>query len=428
MNQDNSLSAAGRGRDAQGGARGLRRRLGLWMSNGRNEGPPDLDELWRDFNRKLSRLFGGRGSSEGGGNGGGNGAGGGNNFQPDMKGAGIGAGLIVGVVALGWLASGVFIVQEGQQGVITSFGKYSRTVEAGIQYRFPYPFQAHEVVSVTQLQTVEIGRSNVGQASGLRDSSMLTQDENIVDIRFTVQYRLKDARDYLFENVNTDEAVVQASESAVREIVGRSNADSVMYEQRDAIAIDLQKSIQAQLDRLKAGILVVNVNVGSVQAPEQVQAAFDDAFRANADRERLKNEGEAYANDVIPRAQGQAARLREGAEGYRARIVSTAEGDAARFRSVLTEYQKAPGVTRDRLYIETMQQVYSNVSKVMVDSRNNSNMLYLPLDKLLQQSSSGSVTTTAPTPVPQDPTAGASVINPDARARENLRSRDREGR
>ena len=171
---------------------------------------------------------------------------------------------------------------------------------------------------------------------------MLTQDENIVDIRFTVQYRLKDARAYLFENRNPDEAVVQASESAVREIVGRSKVDSVLYEQRDAIAADLVKSMQAQLDRLKAGILVVNVNVQNVQVPEQVQAAFNDAVKAGADRDRFKNEGQAYASDVIPKAQGTAARLREEAEGYRARVVAQAEGDAQRFRSVLTEYQKAP--------------------------------------------------------------------------------------
>ncbi|WP_416763634.1 FtsH protease activity modulator HflK [Roseateles sp. So40a] len=399
------------------------------MSNGRNEGPPDLDELWRDFNRKLSRLFGGRGGNDGNGSGG---NGGNNNLQPDMKGAGIGVGLVIGVVALGWLGSGIFIVQEGQQGVVTSFGKYSRTVDAGLSYRLPYPFQAHEVVSFTQLQSVEVGRNAVGQASGLRDSSMLTQDENIIDIRFTVQYRLKDSRDYLFENVGTDEAVTQASESAVREIVGKSNMDSVLYEQRDAIATDLAKSIQVQLDRLKTGIQIVNVNVSSVQPPEQVQAAFDDAFRATADRERLKNEGEAYANDVIPRAQGQAARLRENAEAYRARVVSFADGDAQRFKSVLAEYQKAPAVTRDRLYIDTMQQVYSRVTKVMVDARSGSNnLLYLPLDKLLQQqTSTGTVTTTVPTPVaPIDPsTAGASSLGTDPRSRDAMRSRERDGR
>ncbi|HMQ72588.1 MAG TPA: FtsH protease activity modulator HflK, partial [Rubrivivax sp.] len=361
------------------------------MAGNRNDGPPDLDELWRDFNRKLGGLFGNRGGGRRGGFGGGrgddggNGAGGGPSFQPDMKSAGIGAGLIAGVLAVLWLGSGFFIVQEGQQAVITQFGRYNHTVDAGFQWRFPYPFQAHETVSVTQLRSVDIGRTTVSQATGLRDSSMLTQDENIVDIRFTVQYRLKDARAYLFENRNPDEAVVMAAESAVREIVGRSRVDSVLYEQRDAVAADLVRSIQNQLDRLNAGIVIANVNVQSVQVPEQVQAAFNDAVRASADRDRFRNEGEAYASEVIPRAQGTSSRLREEAEGYKARVIATAEGDADRFRSVLAEYQKAPAVTRDRLYIEAMQQIYANVSKVMVDSRSGSNLLYLPLDRLLQQ-------------------------------------------
>jgi len=396
-------------------------RAGRHLNNGRNDGPPDLDELWRDFNRKLTGMFGGKPS--GGNDSGGNGSnGGGNNFQPDMKSAGIGAGLIGGVVLLGWLGSGFFIVQEGQQAVVTSFGKYSKTVEAGFQWRLPYPFQADEIVSVTQLRQVEVGRNSVVQATGLRDSSMLTQDENIVDIRFTVQYTLKDARDYLFENRNPDEAVILAAESAVREIVGKSKMDSVLYEQRDAIAVDLVKSVQAQLDRLKAGIQIKNVNVQNVAPPEQVQAAFDDAFKAGADRERLKNEGQAYANDVIPKAQGTSARLLEEAEGYKARVVAQAEGDAQRFKSVLSEYQKAPGVTRDRLYTDTMQQIYSNVSKVMVDSRSGSNLLYLPLDKLIQQST-GTVTASPPVVSPAAESSAPAVSN-DVRSRDGLRSRD----
>ncbi|WP_246448166.1 FtsH protease activity modulator HflK [Roseateles oligotrophus] len=401
-------------------------RAGRLLNNGRNEGPPDLDELWRDFNRKLSGMFGGKGGgNEGGPGNGGNPNGGGNNFQPDMKSAGIGAALIGGVVLLGWLGSGFFIVQEGEQGVVTSFGKYSRTVDAGFQWRLPYPFQAAEVVSVTQLQQVEVGRAVVVPASGLRDSSMLTQDENIVDIRFTVQYTLKNARDYLFENRNPNEAVVLAAESAVREIVGKSKMDSVLYEQRDAIAVELAQSVQAQLDRLKTGILVKSVNVQNVAPPEQVQAAFDDAFKAGADRERLKNEGQAYANDVIPKAQGTSARLLEEAEGYKSRVVSQAEGDAQRFKSVLAEYQKAPAVTRDRLYIDTMQQVYSNVSKVMVDSRSGSNLLYLPLDKLIQQSGAGNVTVTASQPAPvQSESPAPSTGSNDIRSRDGLRSRD----
>ena len=415
---------------------GLLRRPQPLLNNGRNDGPPDLDELWRDFNRKLGGLFNGKGGGSNnqpprrdpgdGGNGGG-----GPSFQPDMKSAGIGVGLIGFVVLVVWLGSGFFIVQEGQQAIVTTFGRYSSTVDAGFQWRFPSPFQAHETVAVTQLRSAEIGRSGVGQTTGLRESSMLTQDENIVDIRFTVQYRLKDAKNFLFENRDTDNAVVQASESAVREIVGKSKVDSVLYEARDALAADLVKSIQGQLDRLKAGVLIVTVNVQNVQVPEQVQAAFNDAVKAGADRDRFKNEGQAYASDVIPKARGTAARLREEADGYSQRVVAQAEGDAQRFRSVLTEYQKAPGVTRDRLYIDTMQQVYSNVSKVMVDSRNGSNLLYLPLDKLLQQTGA----TPGATPVPQAvPSASLPAETPpvttpaDARSRDSNRSRERDTR
>jgi len=391
---------------------------GMAMSNGRNDGPPDLDELWRDFNRKLGGLFGGKG-------GGSQRPEGGPPLPPDMKGAGIGIGLIAGVVVLIWLGSGFFIVQEGQQGIVMSFGRYSKTVEAGFQWRLPYPIQTYEVVNVTQLRSVEIGRGATVQSTGLRDSSMLTQDENIVDIRFTVQYRLKDSKDYLFENRNADEAVVLAAESAVREIVGKSNMDSVLYEQRDAIATSLVQSIQAQLDRLKAGILISNVNVQNVQPPEQVQAAFDDAVKAGADRERFKNEGQAYANDVIPKAQGTASRLRAEAEGYRQRVVSQAEGDASRFRQVYAEYQKAPQVTRDRLYTDTMREVYSNVSKVMVDVHGNSNLLYLPLDKLMQAAGApAAAAPSAPAAAPQD----SSTMPNDVRSRDNARSRERESR
>jgi membrane protease subunit HflK len=393
-------------------------------SGGRNDGPPDLDELWRDFNRKLSGMFGGKGGGPRPNRNGDRPPDGGPSFQPNMKSAGIGVGLIAGVVALVWLGSGVFIVQEGQQAVVTSFGRYAYTAGAGIQWRFPYPFQAHETVPVTQLRSAEMGRNTPVPATGLRDSSMLTQDENIVDIRFTVQYRLNDARAFLFENRNPDDAVVQASESAVREIVGRRNVDAVLYRERETLATDLLTSVQSQLDRLKAGIQVVNVNVQSVAVPDQVLAAFNDAVKATADRDRFKNEGQAYASDVIPRAQGTAARLREEAEGYRSRVVAQAEGDADRFRSVVDEYKKAPAVTRDRLYIDAMQQVFSNVSKVMVDSRAGSNLLYLPLDKLMQQA--GAVAAApAPAPLPADAPSAAAA---DSRSRDGARSREREVR
>jgi membrane protease subunit HflK len=433
---DNPPTLAQRARDAWRAAAALWRAAlsrtrpgrGIAMA-GRGDGPPDLDELWRDFNRKLGGLFGGKG----GGRRPDPEPGGGPSFQPDMKSAGIGAGLIGLVIVVVWAGSGFFIVQEGHQAVVSTFGKYSYTADAGFQWRFPYPFQSHETVPVTQLRSRDVGRNTVVQATGLRDSSMLTQDENIVDIRFTVQYRLKDARAYIFENRDPDSAVEQAAESAVREIVGRSKVDSVLYEQREALSTDLVKSIQAQLDRLNAGILVVNVNVQHVQVPEQVQAAFNDAVKAGADRDRLKNEGQAYASDVVPKARGTAARLREEAEGYRQRVIAQADGDAQRFRSILTEYQRAPVVTRDRLYLETMQQVYSNVSKIMVESRNGSNLLYLPLDRLIQQASGTGATSTMGTPnagtdgPPAVPAPGpAAAVDP--RSRDGARSRDREGR
>jgi membrane protease subunit HflK len=388
----------------------------------KGDGPPDLDELWRDFNRKLSGLFGGKGRDPRTPR---NDPGGGGNFQPDMKNAGVGISLIAGIAVVVWALSGVFIVQEGQQAVVSTFGKYSNTRDAGIQFRLPYPFQSHETVSVTQLQSVEVGRGTAVQATGMRDSSMLTQDENIIDIRFTVQYRRANARAYLFENNRPDDAVRQAAETAVREVVGRSNVDAVLYEKRESLAADIAKSTQAQLERLNAGILIDNVNVQHVQVPEQVQAAFDDAFKASADRDRFKNEGQAYAADVIPKAQGTAARLKQEAEAHRATVVAQAEGDAQRFRSVLAEYQKAPAVTRDRMYLETMQQVYANVSKVMVESRSGSNLLYLPLDKLMQPGTGAGVAapTASPAPVPAESPGPA-----DARTRESVRSRDRDSR
>jgi membrane protease subunit HflK len=406
-------------------------------NRGRSDGPPDLDELWRDFNRKLSGLFGGKkgaGNQNPWGNRNGSGGGGGGSFQPDMKSAGIGAGLVAGVIALIWLGTGFFIVQEGQQAVVTQFGKYSYTTDAGFKWRLPYPVQAHEIVSASQLRSVEVGRRSVVQSTGLKDSSMLTQDENIIDIRFTIQYRLKDTAQFLFENRNPEEAVLQAAESAVREVVGRSSMDTVLNEKREAIAGDVVKSVQAQMDRYKTGILIQSVNIQNVQPPEQVQAAFDDALKAGQDRDRLKNEGQAYANDVIPRAKGAAARLSEEAQGYRSRIIAQAEGDAQRFRQIYAEYQKAPAVTRDRLYLETMQQVYSNVTKVLVDSRAGSNLLYLPLDKLIQQTATPSgVSAPAAPPVAAVPQTSESApatapASSDARSREVLRSRDRDSR
>ncbi|MDO8439954.1 MAG: FtsH protease activity modulator HflK [Polaromonas sp.] len=412
------------------------------QGKGPNQGPPDLDELWRDFNRKLGGLFGGvkkpgqRPSGNGGGGGGGNGGPGG--FQPDMKSAGIGASLIAGVVVLIWLGTGFFIVQEGQQAVITQFGKYKSTVGAGFNWRLPYPIQRHEVLFVTQIRSVDVGRDNVIKSTGLRESAMLTEDENIVEIKFAVQYRLNDARAYLFESKNPSEAVVQAAETAVREVVGKMRMDAALGEEREQIGPRVRKLMQTILDRYKVGVEVVGINMqqGGVRPPEQVQAAFDDVLKAGQERERAKNEAQAYANDVIPRAVGSASRLKEESEAYKARIVAQSQGDAQRFKSVLGEYQKAPQVTRDRMYTDTMQQVYSNVTKVLVESRQGSNLLYLPLDKIMQQSGAsagepallpGSGAAAAPV-LPNVPASVPANSAADTRTRDASRTRDRDTR
>lgn len=398
---------------------------------GSKQGPPDLDELWRDFNRKLGGLLGGVKNAgralPGGAPGGGKGSGG--SFQPDMKSTGIGVGLIVGVILLIWLGTGFFIVQEGQQAVITQFGKYKSSAGAGFNWRLPYPVQRHELIFVTQIRSVDVGRDAVIKATGLRESAMLTQDENIVEIKFAVQYRLSDARAFLFESKNPEAAVVQAAETAVREVVGKMRMDSALSDERDQIAPRVRALIQKILDRYKVGIEVVGINLqqGGVRPPEQVQAAFDDVLKAGQERERAKNEAQAYANDVVPRAVGSASRLKAEADAYKSRIVAQAQGDAQRFKSVLAEYQKAPQVTRDRMYLDSMQQIYSNVTKVMVDSRQGSNLLYLPLDKIIQMTAAGaeSAAAIAPATVPANP---APAVTIDARTRDAARTRDRETR
>jgi modulator of FtsH protease HflK len=294
-------------------------------------------------------------------------------------------------------------------------------------------------VVVTQIRSVDVGRDTIIKATGLRDSAMLTEDENILDVKFSVQYRLSDARAYLFETKDPTAAVVQAAETAVREVVGKMRLNAALGEEREQIAPRIRTLAQAILDRYKIGIEIVAINMqqGGVRAPDQVQAAFDDVNKAGQERERAKNEGQAYANDVIPRAVGSASRLKEEADAYKARIVAQADGDAQRFRSVLGEYQKAPQVTRDRMYIEAMQQVYANVTKVMIESRQGSNLLYLPLDKIMQATGAGSSSTSAidsmlpggstalPPPVPAAPVNSVPV---DPRARDSSRTRERETR
>jgi membrane protease subunit HflK len=371
------------------------------------EGPPDLDQLWRDFNQRLNGLFGGgknRGSNSGGGGGGG-----------DMKGAGFTFGAVASVAVLVWLASGAFIVQEGQTGVVTTFGKFSHVTPAGFNWRWPYPFQNNETVNVSQVRTVEVGYRGSAKTKMASEALMLTEDENIIDIQFAVQYKLKDPVAWLYANRDAEDTVRQVAETAIREIVGRGKMDFVLYEGREKVAADTQQLMQAILDRYNSGAQVTNVTMQGVQPPEQVQAAFDDAVKAGQDRERQKNEGQAYANDIVPKARGAAFRLIQEAEAYRAMTVQNATGDADRFKSVLVEYQKAPAVTRDRMYLDTMQQIFANTSKVMVDSKAGSNLLYLPLDKLIAQ---------VAVLLPPEPTSDPN--RRDSRSRES--SRDRESR
>jgi len=394
---------------------------------GANAGPPDLDELWRDFNRKLNGWIGGANRPPGGGRGPGS------YLPPDFKNMRIGGGLILGLAVLIWLATGFFIVQEGQQAVITQFGRYKSTLNAGFNWRLPYPIQRHELVFVTQIRSVDVGRDNVLKATGLRESAMLTQDENILDIKFAVQYRLSDARAFLFESKNPTDAVVQAAETSVREVLGKMKMDAALSDERDQIAPRVRAMMQEILDRYKVGVEVVAINLqqGGVRPPEQVQASFDDVLKAGQERERAKNEAQAYANDVIPRAVGSAARLKEEADAYKARVVAQAQGDAQRFRSVFNEYQKAPQVTRDRMYLDAMQQIYTNVTKVLVDSRQGATLLNLPLEKILQMNAAGdplsappaAATVQAPSTAPL-PTGNAV----DPRSREAVRTRERDVR
>lgn len=392
------------------------------------EGPPDLDQLWRDFNARLNRLFGQR---NGGGDGGGT-------PRPDGRGAGITVSVVMFVVALIWLASGAFIVQEGQVGVVTTFGRLSHTTGAGFNWRWPYPFQAHETVNVAQVRTAEIGyRANVRNKQ-LAEALMLTDDENIIDIQFAVQYTLKDPVAWVFNNRDQDDTVRQVAETAIREVVGRNKMDFVLYEGREKVALDTHNLLQQMADRYKLGALITNVTMQNVQPPEQVQSAFDDAVKAGQDRARARNEGEAYANDVIPRARGQAFRLQQDAEAYRSMVVENAIGNASRFNAVVAEYAKAPAVTRERMYIDTMQQIFTSTSKVMVDAKSNNNMLYLPLDKLIAQSAandaavgskSGPVQTPAQTATPAAPAQDVmqsmdSVRQRDARGRDSSRERE----
>ncbi|MBI3479039.1 MAG: FtsH protease activity modulator HflK [Nitrosomonadales bacterium] len=392
-----------------------------WGNKNNNSGPPDLEELLRKLNAKVSALMGGKGGAGKGGSGSSGGV--------PMPGFAGGIGLIVGIVALIWLGSGFYIVDASQRGVVLRFGKKVEITEPGPRWHFPFPVETVEIVNLSQVRTVEVGYRDNVKNKMLKESLMLTDDENIIDIQFAVQYFLSDPADYLFNNRMPDENVRQAAETAIREVVGKNKMDFVLYEGREQVAAAATKLMQEILDRYKSGIVISKLTMQNAQPPEQVQAAFDDAVKAGQDRERQKNEGQAYANDVIPRAKGTAARLIQEAEGYKQSVIANAEGDVSRFKQILVEYEKAPAVTRERMYLDMMQQVMGNISKVMVDQKNGNSLLYLPLDKLIETSRAGS--SEAPPAVKLDVAPVTSQGNDNTaaqRARDSLLSRDREAR
>ena len=413
-----------------GGTHGGQKRQGLFAELDRLRNQFEEDDQRQQQRRESGARNGGNGR---GGNGGG------------LFGGGRGAragGFSVSVLAvcavIGWSVSGFYIVPEGQTGVVTTFGAYSKSTMPGINWHLPAPIQDVELVDVSSVRTAEIGMR--GTTDRLREALMLTDDENIVDVQFNVQYRIKPetgAKDYLFNTRAPDASVTQAAESAMREVVGRKAMDSVLFESKAEIAEAVRNSMQAMLDRYSTGIEVMSVAIQNAQPPQQVQAAFNDAVKAGQDRERQINLGEAYMNAVIPKAQGTASRLKEEAEGYKARVVETARGDADGFTSVYTEYAKAPQVTRDRIYVDAMRDIYQNVTKVYVDQKSGSNLLYLPLDKIVAStqaaakseadsavpaSSAAAASTSAPNTAGTN-SAGSATYSTDIDPREMIRSR-----
>jgi len=377
--------------------------------NTEQQGPPDLDEVVRKLQQRLRGLFGGKGPGAGGG---------------EVKPSRFGLGALALIALIIWLLSGIYIIDPAERGVVQRFGKYVATTLPGPHWHMPYPIEAVEKVNVEQIRNVEIGfrsdglKQNVESVS--REALMLTQDENIVDVRFSIQYRIKDAPDYLFNVRDPDFTLVQATESVVREVIGKSRMDFVLTEGRSEIAATTEKLTQAILDRYNSGLQVTSVNMQNAQPPEEVQDAFQDVVRSREDEQRLKNEAESYANDIIPRARGAAARMSEEANAYKARVIAEATGDASRFTQILQAYQQAPDVTRQRLYLETMESVMSNTNKIMVDVPNGNNLLYLPLDRLTQRNSAEQSNSAPPAPAAD----AAAPLAPEQK-NNDLRDRDR---
>jgi modulator of FtsH protease HflK len=383
-----------------------------WGRKG-NEGPPDLDEIFRRLQRRLSELLGNKGKSP----------------PPSGNAKTAGGklwGILLGILFFAWLAEGFYIVDASSRGVVLQFGQYKEITDPGPHWRLPWPIESNEIVNISKVRTIEVGYRGNDKSKQLPEALMLTDDLNIIDIQFAVQYTVNDPVAYQFNNYSNvedkEDLVRQAAETAIRQVVGKNKMDYVLYEGRSEISVAASKLMQEILDRYRTGISVSKVTMQNAQPPEQVQAAFDDANKADQDRERQKNEGQAYANDILPKARGAASRLMAEANGYRQNMIATAEGDASRFKQILAEYQKAPQVTRERLYLDMMQQVLSSTSKVMLEQKaGGGNLLYLPLDKLLQAPEATALPNMDVTrsSVPEPPTQDVG-----GRGRESLRNRD----
>ena len=368
-----------------------------WGNRG-NQGPPDLDEVFKNFQRKFGSLFGGKGGRGGG--------------RGSTPGGGIGIGIVIGIVLIFWMATGFYKIEEAERGIILRFGEHVDTTQSGLHWHWPTPIESVTKVDVTKVHPVPLR------------ATMLTQDENIVDIQGTIQYQVADATAYLF-NVRTPEiSLSQAAESALRESIGTSKMDFVITEGRGQIAFQVENLLQEIMDSYGTGIKVIKVNIQDAKPPEAVKDAFDDVTQAREDEVRLRNEAEAYRNEVLPKARGSAARLREEADAYNQEVIARAEGEADRFSQLLGAYRKAPDVTRDRLYLDMMESVLGNSSKVLVDIEGNNNLLYLPLDKLMSRTTKSDSLNDSLNNLTQQQDLLRQVQQQTQRTRNNLRTRE----
>lgn len=398
-----------------------------WGNRNNNGGPPDLDELMRQWSRKINAMFGQ-----------------GKPTDPAQSPLGGNNGIaifpIIGLLLIIWLSTGFYIVDQGSRGVVLRFGQHVATTEEGPNWHLPFPIESVVIVNVQQVRTLEVGyrssESSTLRAKEPRESLMLTDDENIIDLQFAVQYNLKSETEYLFNNrfnmraERPEEAIVRGvAETSIREVVGKSKMDYVLYEGREDIALKAKRLMQEVLNRYQSGINIINVTMQNAQPPEQVQAAFDDAVKAGQDLEKQKNEGQAYANDVIPKARGTAARLIAESEAYKLRVENEAHGNASRFEQVLSQYSKAPEITRKRMYLDMQEKMMSSVSKVVVDQKNGNNLLYLPLDKLIAASEAQQPSAPASPASTSSTVANANATEAsETRSRDAFRSRERESR